>query len=1117
MFFYNNPYLMLAKLGGSLPIFQGDEGSSEVDLTDSDGNGVPDNAVIENGIAMWTDANGVSQTAVVDMEGNWNTLGKDDNQSGVDPATGLSFSQAFSSAKSAGEKTFTWNGKVYTTRSEGESEEEFNAKFDSEEETEDTDVTDITEEAEDEDDANQKIDAFNNKFRNPDQATILSGLGDNPFLELADAIGRGVKSFKGENYYDPGTKSDYMKFTVRNPTGEDLYYDKEDYFRMGYNPGKYLKDEEQVQEEEMMNFLEARRQNRPDMYGKVKDFDMDLFNLTGRGETFGRKGPGQGDLLEQKYSDAEYLGYTQRPDGSSVPYDYLVTGPGNVQLDGVDGIFVDKDFDKGSRPTGVDDSPEWQRSMKNPMNQPVQIPSRSVQPIPTNIPQPQLNPVPVPVITPTNSEMDYEPGQEDLPPMPNDLARYGGSLPYYQNRGEVEMIDVPGIKGVTIEDLYNPNTNKFVTTRETFRDRPTINDYNQSMRNRQVVLEEGSAGTPGAGWMFFPGGVTAGAAQTFINNNRTALENDPVSVGFSLTRPPGFARTITPMLSDSTIVYNTAYGTPGIALDAYEYTDAVAATPDVTGNVYDVFTTNAVPIAPPLYDGPMPKMKRPTVDMVRAENDLLSESFDPEANYFRVHDKDGALVDAGKIRMDRDWWYPLKYFHDNPDRDKTLNSGVFRRVNVDAEKDHEIVFYGMGLGTKYGYRHDNTNVRDTKSYSDFVESLPDVTPGYKAYKAKLDAAYDEAEKQGDTSKKMGGSLTKYQSLGEFGAPTQGTLQPTFSGYSLSGNQSTPFFTSGPTLNNPAGFLNQNVLFSQSTDDTYTPMSNARLYAMNQSVNRSLDEFQAFTADMNKRLENPSLMMNQVNTNPLQTPNVSFEPSEEFLQAKDMMDYTIAEGQGRVTSDGQVLMSSEQMQDVVDETSANLQSQVDSMPEYTGTQENLDRYDRSMELGFDGDLAAMDAYDAAEAEEAQMRSDRADLIDASSERPGFGTRAYNTMLRVADSKPVQTYTKVSDMLIDVAKPVTRIARQFNENRQRANIMNNAFLADNMFAATDADITGNKGNYDPNSGIFRPDDKVVVGTTQSAQFGGGFYKPGGEIEIDMNTYKQLVAAGAEIQIV
>ena len=32
-------------------------------------------------------------------------------------------------------------------------------------------------------------------FRNPDQATILSGIGDNPILELADAVERGCKEF----------------------------------------------------------------------------------------------------------------------------------------------------------------------------------------------------------------------------------------------------------------------------------------------------------------------------------------------------------------------------------------------------------------------------------------------------------------------------------------------------------------------------------------------------------------------------------------------------------------------------------------------------------------------------------------------------------------------------------------------------------------------------------------------------------------------------------------------------------------------------------------------------------------------------------------------------------
>ena len=73
-------------------------------------------------------------------------------------------------------------------------------------------------------------------------------------------------------------------------------------------------------------------------------------------------------------------------------------------------------------------------------------------------------------------------------------------------------------------------------------------------------------------------------------------------------------------------------------------------------------------------------------------------------------------------------------------------------------------------------------------------------------------AYDtilKTAEQGDFAKgfvkRTGGDLTKYQSLGEFGAPTQGTLQPTFSGYSLSRKSNLPFFASSPTLNNPAGF------------------------------------------------------------------------------------------------------------------------------------------------------------------------------------------------------------------------------------------------------------------------------------------------------------------------
>ena len=50
---------------------------------------------------------------------------------------------------------------------------------------------------------------------------------------------------------------------------------------------------------------------------------------------------------------------------------------------------------------------------------------------------------------------------------------------------------------------------------------------------------------------------------------------------------------------------------------------------------------------------------------------------------------------------------------------------------------------------------------------------------------------------------------------------------------------------------------------------------------------------------------------------------------------------------------------------------------------------------------------------------------------------------------------------------------------------------------------------------NSVLETPDDKVTPGTTMT-KFGGSFFNDGGEMEIDMITYKQLVSAGAQIEI-
>ena len=96
------------------------------------------------------------------------------------------------------------------------------------------------------------------------------------------------------------------------------------------------------------------------------------------------------------------------------------------------------------------------------------------------------------------------------------------------------------------------------------------------------------------------------------------------------------------------------------------------------------------------------------------------------------------------------------------------------------------------------------------------------------------------------------------------------------------------------------------------------------------------------------------------------------------------------------------------------------------------------------------------------------------------------------------------------------------------KRKADMMNNSYLSDNMVAVTDTDAaSGSKGNYDANTGIFRPDDKVS--TVRKGRYGGALpmmyggdpfsqYENGGEIvDIDFEMYKELIAAGAEIEIV
>ena len=74
------------------------------------------------------------------------------------------------------------------------------------------------------------------------------------------------------------------------------------------------------------------------------------------------------------------------------------------------------------------------------------------------------------------------------------------------------------------------------------------------------------------------------------------------------------------------------------------------------------------------------------------------------------------------------------------------------------------------------------------------------------------------------------------------------------------------------------------------------------------------------------------------------------------------------------------------------------------------------------------------------------------------------------------KVLNTWDKIGTTAVNLAKPVTGYL-QDRQARKTARRMQMGYLSDNVFMPTDADLSGSKGDYDPNTGIFRPDDKVI----------------------------------------
>ena len=523
-------------------------------------------------------------------------------------------------------------------------------------------------------------------FANPESGTILDSVGDNPFLSLIHAVGTTINSFKGENYYDPGTKEDYMKFGITNPTDQDMYINPTQFEKSPNKPWKYLEDQEQMIEREFQGYLDDRNERQPDKYGKVNDFDSDLYEQTGYLNY--EDGQQQGDKIENEFSDATHLNWNTDADGNYT----------------------------------------------------------------------------------------------------------------------------------------------------------TANSY---MQNANDNLP---------------------ATQFNINNQN---------------------------------------------YQAYQY-----PTPEVTQEQFG---------------GSLPKAQYGNADNYQSQGILGSE--------------------------------------------------------------------GQGYNPLTNVTVDNN---------------------------------------------IGGA--------------------NFSQYDNTSNMQT------------------NMMNAPSTSDS------AAMYASQQSVNRSMDSFDAFNADMNKRIDNPALSMMNLNTSPLSTPDFSSSTPESFLQAKDKINYLTAENEGRVTPDNQVVKSNEEMQQQSEDFNTKMDEIGNQIPEYKGTQEDLDDEIKSKELGFDDRKDYQDYNKKQEEEELARELREDDIKDANKDnQPSTGDKLWNLKNRIVDSKAGQTFSKIGAGAVKIAKPLNKIFADKEARKQKANMINNAYLSDNMTAPIEADVTGSKGNYDTNTGLFRPDDKVITGTTGGARFG------------------------------
>lgn len=170
------------------------------------------------------------------------------------------------------------------------------------------------------------------------------------------------------------------------------------------------------------------------------------------------------------------------------------------------------------------------------------------------------------------------------------------------------------------------------------------------------------------------------------------------------------------------------------------------------------------------------------------------------------------------------------------------------------------------------------------------------------------------------------------------------------------------------------------------------------------------------------------------------------------------------------------------------------------PDANDNPPNLDEnVDDSMDDNTDEAVNPDEGDDSPEGDTTE-EDDSSDDDDAGAEKKGSGRSVGETI------------TKTAENVVKAGKFLNAYMDRRNKKKEKEKLMRKT-IADNMFEADDSDISGQKGDYDTNTGLFRTDDKVV---SRKGKYGLELLQPGGATESDIGASITLDDEGARPRI-